>query len=109
MDGMIHMVYAEGFERPAYNEMADTVLYLLEKYDVVSRVYVDGSFPAFIHSLKRQIVSAEYSKDYDQLIKCMQHRSESRFTVERLFPKMRSYLLILQNSIETCLSMHRRC
>lgn len=79
MDGMIQVVYAEEFERPDYNEMVDAILLLLEKYDVVNRVYVDGSFPAFIRSLKRQLGSTEHPEDYDQLIKYMLQRSENRF------------------------------
>lgn len=69
--------------------MVGTVLQLLEKYDVVNKVYVDGSFPAFIRSLKRQLGSTVHPDNYDQLIKYMLKRSENRFTIEELFPKMK--------------------
>lgn len=89
MDGMVQVIYAEEFERPDYNEIVDVVFQLLDQYDIVNRVYVDGSFPAFIRSLKRQLGSTEHPEDYDQLIKYMLHRSENRFTIEELFPKMK--------------------
>lgn len=89
MDGMIQVIYAEEFERPDYNEMVDVVFQLLDQYDIVNRVYVDGSFPAFIRSLKRHLGSIEHPDDYNQLIKYMLQRSENRFTIEELFPKMK--------------------
>ena len=53
-DDHIHVLYAEEYHRPDYNEMLSVVYGLISKYDV-DRLYIDRANPSFIRSLKLQI------------------------------------------------------
>jgi hypothetical protein len=50
-DGKIHILLADEFERPSYEEMLDKCWKLIKAFKI-RKVYVDGSNPAFIKSLK---------------------------------------------------------
>lgn len=58
-DGRINVLHAEEYPRPDFNEMIETTVSLLEKYDITfesqCRVFVDGANPAFIGSLKQRL------------------------------------------------------
>ena len=69
-DGIVHIMHAEEYHRPDYNEMLSTVYGLISKYHVDS-VYIDGANPSFIKSLKLQIGE---DADYDKII--ARYRSE---------------------------------
>src|SRR5918996_1163265 len=69
-DNHIQILYAEEHHRPDYNEMLSTVYGLMSKYQV-DKVYIDGSNPSFIRSLKLQIGE---EADYDKVI--ARYRSE---------------------------------
>jgi hypothetical protein len=69
-DNHIQILYAEEHHRPDYNEMLSTVYSLMSKYQV-DKVYIDGSNPSFIRSLKLQIGE---EADYDKVI--ARYRSE---------------------------------
>jgi hypothetical protein len=53
-DGVIQVLYADEFHRADYNDMLNTVLELMTKYNV-DLTYIDGANPSFIRSLKLQI------------------------------------------------------
>ena len=57
VDNHVQILYAEEFDRPDYNEMLSKVHELMSKYNV-DKVYIDGSNPSFIRSLKLQIGEA---------------------------------------------------
>jgi hypothetical protein len=64
VDNHIQILHAEEYHRPDYNEMLSVVYGLMSKYDV-DKVYIDGTNPSFIKSLKLQIGE---DADYDQVI-----------------------------------------
>jgi hypothetical protein len=54
-DGQIHVLYAEEFERPDFNEMLSKISTLMTEYDFTKKngkIYVDGANPSVIKSLK---------------------------------------------------------
>jgi hypothetical protein len=63
-DGMIQVLYADEFPRPDYNEMLGRCIELIENYNI-AKVYIDGSNPSFIRSLKQML--GERS-DYEKVI-----------------------------------------
>ncbi|MFL6459629.1 MAG: hypothetical protein ACJ71J_01560 [Nitrososphaeraceae archaeon] len=63
-------MHAEEYHRPDYNEMLSNVYELMSRYQV-DKVYIDGSNPSFIKSLKLQIGE---DADYDKVI--ARYRSE---------------------------------
>src|SRR5919197_34699 len=63
-DGIVKILFADEYHRPDYNEMLSTVYGLMSKYQV-NKVYIDGSNPSFIKSLKLQIGE---DADYDKVI-----------------------------------------
>jgi hypothetical protein len=71
-DGTVHIIHAEEYHRPDYNEMLSVVYELMSKYNVDS-VYVDGANPSFIKSLKLQIGE---DADYDKVI--TRYRTEGK-------------------------------
>lgn len=67
-DGNIHVLYAEEFERPDFNEMLSKVWSLMTEYELSkksSKIYVDGANPSVIKSLKLQLGE---DPDYDKVI-----------------------------------------
>jgi hypothetical protein len=64
VDGIVQIMHAEEYHRPDYNEMLSLVYGLMSKYNVDS-VYIDGTNPSFIKSLKLQIGE---EADYDKVI-----------------------------------------
>jgi hypothetical protein len=63
-DGVIQVLYADEFPRPDYNEMLGRCIELIENYNI-AKVYIDGSNPSFIRSLKQML--GERS-DYEKVI-----------------------------------------
>jgi hypothetical protein len=53
VDKTIQIIFAEEYERPDFEEMVIKVAYMLFKYRI-TKVYVDGTNPSFISSLKRR-------------------------------------------------------
>ncbi len=68
-DDKIQVLYADEFERPDFNEMLSKVMALYRKYGP-TRVYIDGSNPAFVRSLK---IKVGKSADYDKIIERSHH------------------------------------
>jgi hypothetical protein len=78
----IQVVYAEEFERPDYNEMLWLVAKLMQQYGYV-RVYIDGSNPSFIKSLKRMIGEDE---QYEKYTKEQMERYARNMYAMKVFP-----------------------
>ena len=57
MDNHVQILYAEEYDRPDFNQILSIVHGLMSKYEV-DKVYIDGSNPSFIRSLKLQIGEA---------------------------------------------------
>jgi hypothetical protein len=81
-DGQIHVLYAEQFERPDFNEMLSTIWGLMKEYEVNkknAKIYIDGANPSVVKSLKLQLgedpnynkVIARYKSQGWDLIKSM--------------------------------------
>jgi hypothetical protein len=70
IDNMINVVYAEQFERADFNEMINKTLGLTQKFQISKsnscQIFIDGSNPTFIRSLKHQLGERE---DYEEEIK----------------------------------------
>ena len=67
-DDQIHVLYAEEFERPDYNEMLSKLWSLMTEFELSKKngkIYVDGANPSFIKSLKLQVGE---DTDYDKKI-----------------------------------------
>ena len=67
-DGQIHVLYAEEFERPDFNEMLSKVWSLMTEFELSKKngkIYVDGANPSVIKSLKLQLGE---DPDYDKVI-----------------------------------------
>ena len=76
MDGQIHVLYAEQFERPDFNEMLSIVWRLMTELELSKKngkIYVDGANPSVIKSLKMQLGE---DPDYDKVI--------SRYKLQKL-------------------------
>ena len=68
VDGQIHVLYAEQFERPDFNEMLSIVWRLMTEFELSkknSKIYVDGANPSVIKSLKLQLGE---NSNYDKVI-----------------------------------------
>lgn len=67
IDGLINIVHAEEYQRPDFNQMIETVVSLVKKYNMRltngCNIYVDGSNPAFIRALKQRVYEdTEYKR-----------------------------------------------
>ena len=68
VDGQIHILYAEQFERPDFNEMLSIIWRLMTEFELSKKngkIYVDGANPSVIKSLKLQLGE---DPDYDKVI-----------------------------------------
>lgn len=68
MDDLIHVLYAEEFERPNYNEMLSKLWSLMTEFGhnkKNGKIYVDGANTSVIKSLKLQLGE---DPDYDKVI-----------------------------------------
>ena len=68
MDDQIHVLYAEEFERPDYNEMLSKIWSLMSEFELSKKngkIYVDGANLSVIKSLKLQLGE---DPDYDNVI-----------------------------------------
>lgn len=69
VDGKVNILHAEEYPRPDFNEMIETTISLLDKYNITfdnrCRVFVDGANPSLIRSLKERV---EEDANYEQLI-----------------------------------------
>ena len=62
-DGLVHVLHAEEYPRPDFNEMIETTISLLNKYATTfegrSRLFVNGANPSFIRTLKDRIAGED--------------------------------------------------
>ena len=63
-DNHVQVLYADEFQRPDFNNMLDTAIELIGKFQV-QKVYIDAANPSFIRSLKLAIGDRE---DYENQI-----------------------------------------
>jgi Terminase RNaseH-like domain len=91
VDGKIYILFAEEFDRPDFSDMVELVFSLVNRYELVNRIYIDGSFPAFIKSLKKQIGPAEMPDSYQTVIDDFHRRlgKQTTMTLEEAFPNMK--------------------
>ena len=59
-DGLVHVLHAEEYHRPDFNQMIETTtIALLENYNIrfdnSCRIFVDGANPSFIRALKARV------------------------------------------------------
>jgi hypothetical protein len=66
VDNQIQIIHAEEYQRPDFNQMLSVVWELFRRFGKINKIYIDGSNPSFIRSLKIQIGEDE---DYEQIIK----------------------------------------
>ncbi|MGA7368142.1 MAG: hypothetical protein WBX01_03365 [Nitrososphaeraceae archaeon] len=68
-DGLVHVLHAEEYHRPDFNEMINTTVRLLDQYDIRfdnrCRIFVDGANPSFIRALKDRV---DEDPEYDKQI-----------------------------------------
>ena len=72
VDGQIHVLYAEQFERPDFNEMLSIIWRLMTEFELSKKngkIYVDGANPSVIKSLKMQLGE---DPNYDKVISRIQ-------------------------------------
>jgi hypothetical protein len=65
----VNVLHAEEYQRPDFNEMIQTTVRLLDRYNVTfeghSRIFVDGANPSFIRALKDKL---DEDTNYEQQI-----------------------------------------
>ena len=58
-DGIVNVVHAEEYPRPNFNEMINTTVRLLHKYNIrfdnSCRIFVDAANPSFVSTLKHAV------------------------------------------------------
>jgi hypothetical protein len=63
IDGQVNVLYAEEYPRPDFNQMIETTIDLLLKYNITfdnrCRIFVDGANPSFIRALKARVSEDE--------------------------------------------------
>jgi hypothetical protein len=70
-NGRIEVLYAEDFERAEHSDMIEKVCSLvLNKFALITRIYVDGSQPGFIRSLK---IALNEDPEYEKAIEYYNH------------------------------------
>ena len=91
LNGQIQILYAEEFDRPDFADMVNLTFQLIGKYELVNRIYIDGSFPAFVKAIKRQLGPDEYADTYETVLGEFYRRlgKQTSMTVEEAFPRMR--------------------
>lgn len=67
VNGKIQIIYADETERPDYNEMLNKIFALIRDYNI-DHIYVDGSNPEIIGSLKRGLGERSRPERYTPLI-----------------------------------------
>ena len=73
VDKTIQIIFAEEYERPDFEEMIIKVASMLFEYKI-TKVYVDGSNPSFISSLKRRIGENPNYQNYSkEELQCQIH------------------------------------
>jgi hypothetical protein len=89
VDGLVHVLHAEEYLRPDFNQMIDTTVELLEEHGITfesqCRIFVDGANPEFIRSLKQRV---EEDPDYDRFIKTLKHNYGPSYDLKSLMYNM---------------------
>jgi hypothetical protein len=89
IDGMVNVLHAEEYPRPDFNEMIETTIQLLLKYNITfegrSRIFVDGANPSFIRALKARVSEDD---DYENMIAHLKTSYGSNFGLHSLIYNM---------------------
>jgi hypothetical protein len=89
IDGQVHVLHAEEYPRPDFNEMIQRTIDLLLKYDITfegrSRIFVDGANPSFIRALKSRVSE---DTDYENMIAHLKTSYGSHFGLQSLIYNM---------------------
>jgi hypothetical protein len=68
IDGQVHVLHAEEYPRPDFNQMIETTIDLLLKYNITfdnrCRIFVDGANPSFIRALKARVSEDENYENF---------------------------------------------
>jgi hypothetical protein len=85
IDGMVNVLHAEEYPRPDFNEMIETTINLLLKYNITfegrSRIFVDGANPSFIRALKARVSEDD---NYENMITHLKTSYGSNFGLQSL-------------------------
>lgn len=88
VDGMVNVLHADEYHRADFNEMIDTTLSLIEKYDITfqnrCRIFVDGANPSFIRALKARLYE---DSEYEPFIARLKTYG-NRFNLESIIYNM---------------------
>jgi hypothetical protein len=89
VDGMVNVLHAEEYPRPDFNEMIETTINLLLKYNITfegrSRIFVDGANPSFIRALKTRVSEDE---NYENLTDHLKTSYGANFGLQSLIFNM---------------------
>jgi hypothetical protein len=89
IDGQINVLHAEEYPRPDFNQMIETTIDLLLKYNITfegrSRIFVDGANPSFIRALKSRVSEDD---NYENFITHLKTSYGSNFGLHSLIYNM---------------------
>ena len=89
VDGLIHVLHAEEYQRPDFNKMIDITVNLLDEYSITfegrSRIFVDGANPSFIRALKERL---DEDTDYQRISSFLKKQYPSVFDLRFLEENM---------------------
>ena len=85
VDGIVNVLHAEEYPRPDFNEMINTTVRLLDKYNIrfdnSCRIFVDAANPSFISTLKQAV---NEDPDYTKQIAYYKHNYPSVYDLQFL-------------------------
>jgi hypothetical protein len=87
VDGKIHVIHAEEYDRPNFVDMIDKVWKLKQQYGHVTNIYVDAANPEIWQALKKEF-NESYNEQYikDTIAECKKYNLhvEDRMFFNRL-------------------------
>jgi hypothetical protein len=79
----VNVLHAEEYPRPDFNEMIETTMNLLLKYNITfhnsCRIFVDGANPSFIRALKARVSEDD---NYENMIDHLKTSYGSNFNLQ---------------------------
>lgn len=74
VDGKIHVIHAEEYDRPNFVDMIDKVWKLKQQYGHVTNIYVDAANPEIWQALKKEF-NESYNEQYieDTIAECKKY------------------------------------
>ena len=90
VDGMVNVLLAEEYPRPDFNEMIETTIGLLLKYNITfdngCRIFVDGANPSFIRALKARVSGED--DNYEHFIAHLKTSYGNNFSLQSIIFNM---------------------